>query len=95
MLLIYQNLRRKSNIQQFRILLMHPTQDDPALWNMYVSALQYCHSPSEAEKRMLLQMLLSISGSRADAIRYLDHVKRTLEDPDTVQIGVRHLRTFS
>jgi len=54
---------------------------------MYASAMRY---PSdritpEAEKQMLLQMLLSMSGDRAGAIKYLEYVKQTLH-PDAVHI---------
>jgi hypothetical protein len=63
---------------------------------MYASAMRY---PSdritpEAEKQMLLQMLLSMSGDRAGAIKYLEYVKQTLH-PDAVHIGVRPLSICS
>jgi hypothetical protein len=47
----------------------------------------------EEEKKMRVQMLLSIGRGRAGAIEYLKYIKRTVH-PDTPQIGVRYFSTF-
>ena len=66
------------------------------LWNLYADAMLIPPDRivPEVEKQMCLQMILSMPGGRAGAIEYLKYVKRTLHNPDIVQIGVRCLSTI-
>jgi len=65
-------------------------QDDEALWNAWASTTLYRpdRTPSEEEKKMRVQRLLSIGSGRAGAIEYLKFVKRSIHR-DAPQMGVR------
>ena len=55
--------------------------------------LHHDHITPEKENKNLLQIVTAVSGGRNGVIEYLKYVKQTLNNPETVQIGVRRLST--
>ena len=89
-----------SNVATSPEYTSYPKQDDDALWNLYTDAIPLppnCIIP-EAEKQKHLQAILSMPmpwEGRAGAIKYLEHVKQVLHNPNTPQIGMHCLSTIS
>lgn len=62
------------------------------LWDLFMSAMHWKFplnfAPSELHNRAWLKVILRSEGGREKAIQYLDDIKRTREDPNTIQIGM-------
>ncbi len=87
-----------SNVATSPEYTSYPKQDDDVLWNLYADAIPLPpnHIIPEAEKQMHLQMILSIPlGGWVGAIKYLQHVKQILHNPNTPWIGMHCLSTIS
>jgi hypothetical protein len=62
---------------------------------MYISAMPPPSPTPDVEKSRILEKVLDMSrGNRTEAFRYLEHIKKVVNDPDTPRIGVRPLDCF-